>query len=489
MTFDTRRFKTKPFNHQLQWLDKTVEKRSWGAHWEQGTGKSKFLIDTAAALYRAKEITGLLVLAPNGVHRNWMTDELPKHLPQDVASRAVVHAWSSKKAGTRAHTEGVTRLFDAKVGLPILCMSYDGFKTERGKKAAKHLLTSRTCLMITDEAHTIKSPGADVTKQCILAAKLAPYRRTATGTPITSGPFNAYSQLKFLQNDFWMRHGIGTYAAFKSEFGVFVKQRTATGQQYDQCVAYKNLDALSEMMAEITNRVLKKDVLDLPPKLYSKRRFNMSDEQWRRYNDLKKHYVITHADTEVEADLPIVRMMRMQQIACGYLPGPVDEFGHGGLVPIPGPNPRLKAMEEIMDETGDTPTIVWARFTQDIEYLMKLFGDKAVRYDGTNDEDDDDYARSAFQAGEKQWFVANERRSSGITLTRAKQVVYYSNLPDLIHRLQSEDRPHRAGMDDNPVSYVDLLSDAPVDEKMVDALRGNKNVADVINRDPIEDWI
>ena len=58
----------------------------------------------------------------------------------------------------------------------------------------------------------------------------------------------------------------------------------------------------------------------------------------------------------------------------------------------------------------------------------------------------------------------------GITLTAASNVIYYSNSYDLEKRLQSEDRAHRIGQH-KPVTYVDLIAEKTVDEKIIKALR------------------
>jgi SNF2 family DNA or RNA helicase len=58
----------------------------------------------------------------------------------------------------------------------------------------------------------------------------------------------------------------------------------------------------------------------------------------------------------------------------------------------------------------------------------------------------------------------------GITLTEASTVIYYSNGYDLEKRLQSEDRAHRIGQKKS-VTYIDLIAEKTVDEKIVKALK------------------
>jgi len=76
----------------------------------------------------------------------------------------------------------------------------------------------------------------------------------------------------------------------------------------------------------------------------------------------------------------------------------------------------------------------------------------------------------------------------GITLTEANTVIYYSNGYDLEKRMQSEDRAHRIGQK-KTVTYVDLIADDTVDEKIVKALRRKINIASEVMGEELRAWI
>jgi SNF2 family DNA or RNA helicase len=76
----------------------------------------------------------------------------------------------------------------------------------------------------------------------------------------------------------------------------------------------------------------------------------------------------------------------------------------------------------------------------------------------------------------------------GLTLTEANLVVYYANSFDLEHRLQSEDRAHRIGQK-NPVTYVDLITEKTVDEKIVAALRNKIDIGAKVLREEARTWL
>jgi len=479
-----------PFDHQRKHLEEKYGAKAWGLFWEQGTAKTKPIIDTASILFMEGKINGLVVIAPPGVERNWKSDELPKHLPVDVSLDVRAEVFYTAKMHNKAH-QSVMKALLHHDGLAVLLMNYSSVMTKVGKKTLWDFLQKRRCLYVLDESHNIKSPGAKRTRTIIASGKYAHYRRVLTGTPISKSPFDVYSQVRFLDDDFWKRRGIQGSTEFRAYFGEWrmaeeVKRELGYDPGYDQLIAYKNLDELSTYLSVITDRVLKEDVLDLPPKLYAKRYVEMTKEQRVVYDGLINEWSYEFASGQIiDAELAIVRLLRLQQVLCNYIPTDKDEPDI-----IIGPsNPRLGAIEDIRDECH-TQGIIWARFTKDVEQLCDLLGKRACRYDGTVDEDQAERNKLGFQAGEYDWFVGTAQKGGpGLTLTQAKRMVYYSNSFRLIDRLQSEDRAHRAGMDDRPVDYTDLIVPGTVDEGIVTNLREKREVSATVLKDAIREWI
>lgn len=480
-------FKTRPYDHQRAEFLGSRDAPTRALFWEMGTGKTKPVLDTAAHLFLSGKIDGLLVLAPNGVHQNWVTDEIPLHLPQET--RALVHAYASNRAKTKWHRAAVERLLGHREGLACLAMSYDVFRTLAGRKVVEKFLRVRRTLYVLDESQRIKSPGAKRTISVVATGRRAAYKRILTGTPVTNKPFDVYAQLKFLDEDFWRARGLESYDAFKVQFGNWVDRvvESKGGRigRFSEVKSFKNLDQLAGMVAEVASRVLKKDVLDLPPKVYQKRYFELCPEQERAYEELREEFVtLLDSGASVTVPLMISRLLRLQQLTCGFLPedltGKINRFPE---------NPRLRLLEEVLAD-ADCPAIVFARFREDVDQICALLGDQAVRYDGAVKNDDRLANRQAFQRdGTARYFVANPAAAAtGLTLTRASLVVYYSNSFDLELRLQSEDRAHRAGQE-KTVTYVDLLAHGTVDVQIVAALRRKLDVASQITRDEVRAWI
>jgi SNF2 family DNA or RNA helicase len=264
---------------------------------------------------------------------------------------------------------------------------------------------------------------------------------------------------------------------------------SAGGPAWDlgDLVGYRRLDELQRIIDPVSSRVLKTDVFDLPPKLYSKRYFEMNPEQRRVYEAIRDECLAFLEDGGlVTAPLPITQLLRARQILSGYVPpdDPEDE----PVRMLGKKNPRLELQ---LEECARTPHkgIIWCNFRLDADLLCSRLGRAAVRYDGAVSDDQKAANKHAFKTDPKvQWLVANQRAMSrGHTLTEAHVHYFYNNSFSYMDRIQAEDRSHRAGLT-HPVLYVDLVGDA-VDAGIIDALRKKMRTSNRITGDEEREWI
>jgi SNF2 family DNA or RNA helicase len=179
--------------------------------------------------------------------------------------------------------------------------------------------------------------------------------------------------------------------------------------------------------------------------------------------------------------------MRLHQITCGHF---TADDGTTQLID----NNRTKELMNILEET-EGKAIIWANYqrdvTQIINNIVKEYGPgSVVDYFGlTPQEERQDNIRK-FQNDSKCRFIVGTPQTGGygITLTQANTVIYFSNGYDLEKRLQSEDRAHRIGQKKN-VTYIDLIAEDTVDEKIVEALRKKINIASEVLGEELRDWI
>ena len=474
--------KTIPYAHQKSEFEQSKDAKARGIFWEMGCGKSKLAIDTACHLFEQDEIDCLFVLAPNGVHTNWMTDEMPKHAWSDDWHGCV---WASSRAKTMKATterEGVLE----HEGLILVTMNYDALNTDLGMAFAEQVLRRRTCLLVADESARIKNPSAKRTKRVMQLSRMCEYRRAMTGTPVSNSPFDIHSQLAFLDPTIWDGIGCRRFPAFKATFGIFKKQHFHK-KQFNQLVGYRNLDKLQPIVGSIASRVMKEDVLDLPPKVYNTHYVELSAEQRRLYTALRDDYITaTDEGKLLDAPLAIVRLLRLQQILCGYTP-----TGDENKLVLLKSNPRLTALMELVEDIHGQ-AIIWGRFHKDINLIaaaLKKAKISYVIYDGRTSDAMRLTARQMFKRGEAQIFLANPAAAGeGLTLTEAKTVIYYSNSFKLDQRLQSEDRAHRIGQT-HSVLYYDLITEGTIDTQIVAALRNKLNIASTVTGEALIQWL
>ena len=473
------KFKTKPYGHQLTALEKSWNRETYAYFMEMGTGKTKVLIDNMAMLYDRGKIDGALIISPKGVIDTWYSQELPAHLPDHIENMSVL--WQANI--TKSQSRKLGNLFKTDTRLHILIMNVEALSTQKGLTFAEKFIFSHKTLMCIDESTTIKNPKAKRTKNIISIAPRAQYRRILTGSPVTKNPLDLYSQCEFLNED---HLDFTSYYAFRNRYAE-MKTLHIAGRSIQIVSHFKNLDELAEQLKTFSYRVLKEDCLDLPEKIYMKREIELSPEQKKVYKQMKEQALATLNGKQITTMTVLTQLMRLQQITCGHFvadDGTTQEIKSN----------RLNELMDILDEV-EGKAIIWAHWQKDIqiikEALIKKYGPgSVVDYYGLTPQDERQGNIRKFQDDPRcRFFVGTPATGGyGITLTAANTVIYYSNGYDLEKRLQSEDRAHRIGQKKS-VTYVDILAEDTVDEKIVKSLRKKINIASQVMGEELKSWI
>jgi SNF2 family DNA or RNA helicase len=361
-------------------------------------------------------------------------------------------------------------------------------------------------MMAIDEASMIKDPSSNRTKHLIKLGKLATSRRILTGTPAAQSPLDVFAQFKFLNPHLL---GYQSYYAFKARYADLLPEghglvRHIQGARRfaPQIIAqdangkklYKNLDELQKLMDPHCFRITRAECGDMPPKVYATRSVPLTTEprkivayngdtvilpaQQPYYDRVLEEITVAMDHGTLTVQNQLSRLLRLQQITGGFMPS--DD-----KVQLPLSNDRPDVMlQEIEGMRGKV--IIWARFRAELELIARVLKDNygvrsVTEYHGGVDHVERTVARDSFQDAEHvRFFVAQQASGGyGLKLTAADNVIYYSNDFSLEHRLQSEDRPIAL---DKPqgVAYLDLQAPGTVDEKIVAALRGKKEIADAL---------
>ena len=173
-------------------------------------------------------------------------------------------------------------------------MNVESFSTKKGQTAGEWMARTfgKYGLIAIDESTTIKNHKAKRTKALLKIASQFKYRRLLTGSPITKSPLDIYSQTEFLRPGLM---GHESFYTFQGRYAV-LQRRSMGAKSFQQIVGYKNLDELTEKIDTFSYRVLKKDCLDLPDKVYTARYVTLTDEQFRMYSLLQQQAMLLFED-------------------------------------------------------------------------------------------------------------------------------------------------------------------------------------------------
>ena len=453
----------KLLNHQKEVLKKCYGKEGFGNFDEQGLGKTITTLFEAKKLWQNGLIDAVIVVAPNGVHANWTRNEVPNVFAKHEVDGRIYYAERPFKVPPVDSTK-----------LQIFCFNVDGFTSPKARGLMTEILDTRKVMMVVDESQRIKNGSALRTRFLIVQGRKAAYRRILTGTPITKGIEDLYSQFMFL--------GVGL-TRFKSFFGFRSTFCKMGGFEGRKIIGYQNQDWLQELLAPHMIRHLKEECLDLPSKIYINELIPMTPEQKALYHAVRKESIeeLTRlmgieGGLNAAAEAAVVRLVRLRQISGGFNPYTMKQMDGG--------NPKLDRMLELIEELGDEKVVIFCSFVSEIEACKKALGDEALTYYGATDaRERADIVKQFMEDPSKKYLISNQTGSTGITLTVASRMFFFSNGFNLEHRLQEEDRIHRIGQA-KTCFYTDFEC-GPVDRKIISDLRAKHDVSAEFLKDPI----
>lgn len=464
-----------PYRHQAREFDLYRDEPARALLWQMRSGKTKAMIDLACYNATAARITAVLVIAPNGVHGNWIRRELPKHHWTTVPRAGIV--WHSVKATSKRWKEQFKQVLAHRGGLAWFALNNDALKTETGRAALRAFFKAHPkFLLIVDESHEFGSPGSRRTMTLRGLAPKAEMRRILSGTSVDESPLKAYSQFEVLGK---AALGQGTYEEFKARYSVWeTKKNWKTKREYEKLEGYVNQEELREHMARWSSVVLREDCDDMPELVRAPYPIVLTPEQAKVSKQL-----IDGAIQELDSGQFVspteggALVIRLQQVSSGYV---VDEDGLIVELVKPEQNPRLKALEATLALTLGK-SIVWCRFTHEIKLvgdMLDRLGIVHVDYHGPVKQADRDRAIDRFQTDpEVRVFVGQPQAGGqGLDLSAAEDIIWFSHTYSAIQRKQADERATQLG--GRTIGVTDIM--AEVDHQMLEAQYNKGVVADFL---------
>ena len=447
-------------------LDAKTPGGGFGELFEMGCGKTLTTIAVAGALYNLGKIDRVLVVAPTSVCSVW-----PHDLNQFAAfpweARVLL---GDKKKRLKALNELKNWPFKA---LRIAVINYESTHRDGIFEA---LAAYKPDLIVCDESQRIKNPSAAQSKALHKLGDAAPFRMILSGTPVQNNAVDLYSQYRFLDPAVY---GANFYA-FKNRYCIM------GGYGQHQIVGYRNMDELVEKEHSVAYRVTKEECLDLPQQTFINRYVQFTDAEQAIYEQLRKSsFLELETGENVTATTILTMYLRLMQLTGGFLTA--DESTRPKQVNTA----KLDALADIVDDyvvDAGKKLVIFARFRAEIaaiENLLRLrkiqygsiYGDVPMEERGKIVED--------FQTNpDTKVFVAQIQTAGlGITLHAASTALFYSHVYNYANYAQALARIHRIGQR-LPVTYIHLVVDGSIDEKILAALENKEDMAKTV----VDSW-
>lgn len=483
----------KDWRHQAHEYKIGRDKPARALLWSMRTGKSNAAIKKTCYQHKHGRIEGALVIAPNGVHINWVKNEIPKWATPETHS--AMFAWSTPK---RADFDVQAKFeeFLEEPGLKWFAINMEALSHTDAQAAIRKFLASchRKFHLIVSEAHHFGRPGAKRTHMARGLARHAAFRTVETGTAILNSPLRAFSIFEILEPG-WS--GFATYKPFVRHFAIYVPDtKPGAYRRKLKLLRYQNLDELRDKMAKFSSVVLRSDVEDMPPLLRTERPVVMADWQRRAYLEMVNKYCLElQNEPTISAKDGGARFMKLQQILNGYIMDTSTGKIHS-VDPDPKAHPWsapvYAALLEQIDGTLPGKSIVWCRFREDIRRIAKMLtfhGYKFLEYHGGVPTEQREPIRLQFQNDDEHIVMLGQPQAGGEgrDFSRADAVIFFSSNPNAIAYAQAEERGTAKG--GKSVSIVRLTTPGTVDDRNWQIVDGKITLADTVSGTGLRDLL
>lgn len=450
--------KTKPFSYQEEGIKYGLNHQKWLLLDEMGLGKSLQLIYIAEELKERENISHCLIICGvSSLKENWRK-EIEKHskLPCTILGQ------KTQKNGKIVIGSIADRVSHLKTHIKEFFV-ITNIETLRDDNIIKELTKGKNQfdLIALDELHHVKTPTSLQSKN-FLKLKDAPYKIGMTGTLITNSPFDSYVPLK------WIDVERSTFTNFKYYYGRF------GGDFGNILIGYKNIDFLKDIIDEHSLRRTK-DLLDLPPKTIINEYVEMSSSQETFYENIKAGIRQEVDKVKLNTANLLALSARLRQAT--ELPSILTT--NEGIT-----SAKLERAVDIAEQvlSANEKIVIFTQFkdtTQELRKRLSKYNPVVV----TGDIKDSEVATAVenFQNDEdtKVFIATHQKAGTGLTLTRARYMIFLSVPWTNANYTQAQDRIYRIGTK-NSVTIYHLITKNTIDERVLEIVEDKGAISDYI---------
>lgn len=418
------------YPHQAHEIDTYGLERYRGLLWCPRSGKSRAALGSALRMREAGMINRVVITAPNGVHENWVVQEL-----HPLLGSTPVWQWDTRAddADQRA------RLDSRPADFSVLALPAHLWTMDRARWLFHHIKRGAAkTLLIVDESDDYSSPSAKRARRVRSMARHCGAVRILTGTPWHDSILHAWSQLEILRPGL---SGCTTYTEFSRRYGVW-ETRFGPHGSWPALVGYQNVDEFMTHVRRCCSIITSADISDMPRTKNRLINMELSPPVAQAVRNLTDDIDIENAG---------VRFGAIQQ-AVGMCPDRLEQ------------TVRLAQRGRFV--------VLWARYRTEIEALSTLMPTAHVWYGGTSEGERRiirETLRGDSQQGDGMILIAQPQACSrGLDFSRAELMAFHSHLPSVRMHDQALHRVTAIGSGTTPVYY---LCNSGIDAHIIQRLR------------------
>ncbi len=455
------------FKHQQDAVEFLVRNRGCGAIFhEPGLGKTRTCLETFKRLKQINPKLRLLVMCPLSL---------------------VNAAWGED---IRRFTQFSHAPLKEMKGSPdIVIVNYEAMISKKYLPQIINMLIASDFMCVVDESSRLKNNKSITTKTLLYLMEYFRHRVVASGTPMPNSELELWAQISFINPDLLP----ASFYAFRNCYfhlerngqrmmapGQYVSRyemREILSKGWKYMISAENRSRLMETISPVTHWVKKHEALDLPEKLDEIREVVLSAKEQTAYEEMRDFLITEIEGTEITAQVALAKLMKLRQATSGFF---YSEAGEA--VPIDNPS-KLKELDEVLDELGEQPVIIWVQFHHEVDVIHRLLSDRcgadqvATLYSETKDRDD---SINRFKSGQVRYLIAHPKSAAhGLTFVNCNTMIFYSLDYSYEAHAQARDRIHRIGQKNNCL-YIYLVARETIDEELIKVLQRKQGLQDAV---------
>lgn len=368
----------------------------------------------------------------------------------------------------------------------IYIVNYEALISENKLIEIKRFLLAGRFMCVLDESSRMKNHKARTTKSLLSIRDLFMFRIVMSGTPAPNSETEYWAQMKFIgkgivhDNFYPFRNYY-----FHLERDVCGRKEFASGQILSKLAAQQMFQrgwhysmttqrraALMEKITPYAHYARKSECLDLPEQTDEIRLVEMGPKQKAAYTSMKNDLIAEIKNSCVVAQVALTKIMKLRQIGSGFA---IDDKGEIAII---GENPKLKELENVLEEAGEQQVIIWCQFQEEVRQIAGVLGDRAVTLYG--ETKDKDASVKAFKDKSAQYLIAHPRSAGhGLTFVNCSLEIFYSLDYSWELYEQARGRIHRAGQI-NKCTYVHILCRNTIDIEILKVLKQKKDAMEIL---------